>query len=92
MLGSLCPQHEFVYQTPSPLLYAPCYALCADPNVADLNRGKTRQSASGVGAHNLGQDEAYLTVREILFRARSSRQKRDYGASEAILACFDLHL
>ena len=65
------------------------YALCVDPNVADLNRGKTCQSASDVAAHRLGQDEAYLTVRDILFRARS--QMTYYGASEAILAGFDLH-
>ena len=37
-----------------------------DPNVASLCRGKTRQGASDVAAHSLGQVEAYLTVREML--------------------------
>ena len=36
------------------------------PNVADLHRGKTRQSAPGVAEHSLGQVVAYLTVCEIL--------------------------
>ena len=45
---------------------------------------KTRQSAPYVGARRLGQDEQYLTVREILFRAHSSRHGRDYHASVAI--------
>jgi hypothetical protein len=62
------------------------YALCADPNVAELNRGKTCQSASDVGAHRLGQDEAYLTVREILSEAST--------AADGVLWCersdFDL--
>ena len=40
-----------------------------NPNVADLLRGKTRQSAPDVAAHRLGQDEAYFTVREILAEA-----------------------
>jgi hypothetical protein len=31
--------------------------------------GKTRQSASDVVAHRLGQDEAYFTVREVLAAA-----------------------
>jgi len=39
------------------------------PNVADLHRGKTRQSAPDVAARRLGQDEAYLTVRDILSEA-----------------------
>jgi hypothetical protein len=37
-----------------------------------------------VGARSLGQDEQYLTVREILFRARS--QMVPYHASAAIFA------
>jgi hypothetical protein len=37
-----------------------------------------------VGAHRLGQDEQYLTVREILFRARS--QMARYHASAAIFS------
>ena len=37
-----------------------------NPNVAYSRRGKTRQSVSNVGARRLGQDEQYLTVREIL--------------------------
>jgi hypothetical protein len=36
------------------------------PNVAYPRRGKTRQSAPDVGERRLGQDEQYLTVREIL--------------------------
>jgi len=40
-----------------------------NPNVADLYRGKTRQSASDVAAHSLGQVEAYFTVREVLAEA-----------------------
>jgi hypothetical protein len=56
-----------------------------NPNVAYPRRGKTRQSAPNMGARRLGQDEQYLTVRDILFRARSSRQRRGYHASAAIL-------
>jgi hypothetical protein len=41
---------------------------------------------SDVAAHRLGQDEAYLTVREVLFRAHPSRQRRDYRASVAVFA------
>ena len=40
-----------------------------NPNVADLHRGKTRKSAPDDAARRLGQDEAYLTVREILSEA-----------------------
>ena len=40
-----------------------------NPNVAYPRRGKTRQSAPNVGARRLGQDEQYLTVREILSEA-----------------------
>ena len=36
------------------------------PNVADLHRGKTCQSASDVAEQSLGQVVAYLTVCEIL--------------------------
>jgi len=36
------------------------------PNVADLHRGKTLQSAPYVAEHSLGQVVAYLTVCEIL--------------------------
>jgi hypothetical protein len=51
----------------------------ADAQRRRLRRvGKTRQSAPNVGARRLGQDEQYLTVREILFRARS--QMARYGA------------
>jgi hypothetical protein len=39
---------------------------CDNPNVANLLRGKTRQSVPDVAARRLGQDEAYLTVRDIL--------------------------
>jgi len=40
-----------------------------DPNVANLLRGKTRQSVPDVAARRLGEDEAYLTVRDILSEA-----------------------
>jgi hypothetical protein len=40
-----------------------------NPNVSNLHRGKTRQSASDVASRSLGQVEAYLTVREILAEA-----------------------
>jgi hypothetical protein len=39
------------------------------PNVANLLRGKTRQSVPDVAARRLGEDEAYLTVRDILSEA-----------------------
>jgi len=52
------------------------------PNIAYPRRGKTLQSAPIVSARRLGQDEQYLTVREILFRARS--QMARYHASAAI--------
>jgi len=56
------------------------------PNVAYPRRGKTRQSAPNVGARRLGQDEQYLTVREILSeastlvppRAGLSRERSDF--------------
>ena len=53
-----------------------------NPNVAYPRREKTRQSAPNVGARRLGQDEQYLTVREILSRARS--QMARYHASATI--------
>ena len=57
----------------------------ADAQRRRLRRvGKTRQSAPNVCVRRLGQDEQYLTLREILFRARSSRYGRDYQASAAI--------
>ena len=38
-----------------------------NPNIAYLRQGKTRKSASAAGGlHRFGQDEAYLTVREVL--------------------------
>jgi hypothetical protein len=42
---------------------------CVNPNVANLLRGKTRQSVPDVAECRLGQDEAYLTVRDILAEA-----------------------
>ena len=53
-----------------------------NPNVAYPRRGKTRQSLPDVGARRLGQDEQYLTVREILFRVRSQMVR--YHASAVI--------
>jgi hypothetical protein len=64
------------------LLFTLCamrYALCVDPDVADLNLGKTCQSASDVAAHRLGQDEAYLTVRDSLSEAST--------VADAVLWC-----
>ena len=43
-----------------------------NPNVAYLYRGKTRKSATDVVAHRLGQVEAYLTVREVLYEASTA--------------------
>ena len=43
-----------------------------NPNVADPHRGKAYQSALDVAAHRRGQDEAYLTVREILPEASTA--------------------
>jgi hypothetical protein len=60
--------------------YARFYRI--DPHVANLHRGKTRQNVPDVAARRLGQDEAYLTVRDILFRARS--QMARYHASAAV--------
>ncbi len=39
------------------------------PNVANLLRGKTRQSVPDVAARRLGEDGAYLAVRDILSEA-----------------------
>jgi len=58
------------------------YLYQRNPNVAYPRRGKTRQSATDVGARRLGQDEQYLTVGEIKFRVRS--QMARYHASAAI--------
>jgi hypothetical protein len=55
-----------------------------NPNVAYPRRGKTRQSAPNVGARRLGQDEQYLTVREILSEPSTladgalSRERSDF--------------
>ena len=43
--------------------------FCFYPNVANLLRGKTRQSVPDVAARRLGEDEAYLTVRDMLSEA-----------------------
>jgi hypothetical protein len=59
-----------------------------NPNVANPLRGKTCQSTPDVDERRLGQDEQYLTVREILFRARW--QMVCYHASEAIFASLGL--
>ena len=54
------------------------------PNVANLLRGKTRQSAPDVSARRLGEDEAYLTVRDILSESSTvadcalSRERRGF--------------
>ena len=66
--------------------YAPpfCEECLLYPNVAYPHRGKTRQSASDVDARRLGQDEQYLTVREILAEASTfadgalSRERSDF--------------
>jgi hypothetical protein len=55
-----------------------------NPNVAYPRRGKTRQSLPDVGARRLGQDEQYLTVREILSESSTladgalSRERSDF--------------
>ena len=55
-----------------------------NPNVAYPRQGKTRQSAPNVGARRLGQDEQYLTVREILSEVSTlsdgplSRERSDF--------------
>ena len=43
-----------------------------NPNVADPHRGKAYQSALDVAAHRRGQDEAYLTVGEMLSGASTA--------------------
>jgi hypothetical protein len=58
------------------------------PDVAEPFRGKTRKSASDVAARRLGQVEAYLTVRQVLFRVQPSRHGRDYRASAKVFAGF----
>ena len=51
--------------------YAIGHTTCKkiNPTVANLLRGKTRQSVSDVAARRLGEDEAYLIVRDILSEA-----------------------
>jgi len=55
-----------------------------NPNVAYPRRGKTRQSVPNAGARRLGQDEQYLTVREILSEVNTladgalSRERSDF--------------
>ena len=54
-----------------------------NPNVPYLRQGKTRKSAADVVAHRLGQDKAYLSIREVLFLAQP--QMACYRASAAII-------
>lgn len=54
------------------------------PYVANLHRGRTRQSASDAASRSLGQVEPLVTTREILFRARV--QMACCGASLAVVA------
>ena len=61
------------------------YSAEANPNVANLHRGKTRQGASDVASRSLGQVEAYLTVRETWPR-RARAQMACAGVSLAVLA------
>ena len=66
------------------------------PNIAYPRRGKTRQSARDVGARRLGQDEQYLTVREILSEASTladgelSRERSDFYRFEYATLGFTL--
>ncbi|MFA9614624.1 MAG: hypothetical protein ACERK9_11830, partial [Deltaproteobacteria bacterium] len=60
-------------------------SMRVNPNVADLHRGKTRQSAPDVAARRLGQVEAYLTY-VIACPGRAQPQMVCYGASAAILS------
>ena len=61
-----------------------CILFSGYPNVVYPRRGKTRQSAPNVCARRLGQDEQYLTVREILSEASTltdgalSRERSDF--------------
>jgi hypothetical protein len=73
----------------------------ADAQRRRLRRvGKTRQSAPDVGARRLGQDEQYLTVREILSEARTlvppkaglSRERSDFYRFEYATLGFTLLL
>jgi hypothetical protein len=64
------------------------YYKIVNPNVAYLCRGKTRKSTADVATHRLKQVEAYLTVREVLFGARS--QMACYRASAAVFAGVDM--
>jgi len=54
------------------------------PNVANPRQGKTCKRAPDVAARRLGQDKAYLTVREILSLAQP--QMMSYRASAAVFA------
>ncbi len=57
-----------------------------NPTVADLQRGKTCQSALYVAEHSLGQIVAYLTVCEILAPMRAQAQMVCSGVSVAVFA------
>ena len=57
-----------------------------NPNVANLLRGKTRQSVPDVAARRLGEDEAYLTPYVISCPKRARSQMACSGASIALLA------
>ena len=56
-----------------------------NPNVANLLRGKTRQSVPDVAARRLGEDEAYLTPYVISCPRRARSQMALYHASAAVL-------
>jgi hypothetical protein len=56
-----------------------------NPNVANLLRGKTRQSVPDVAARRLGEDEAYLTPYVISCPRRARSQMARYHASAAVL-------
>ena len=74
-----------------------------NPNVVYPRRRKTRQSVPDVGARRLGQDEQYLSVREILSEASTladgalSRERSDFyrfgdatlGLYPTFIICFN---
>ena len=58
--------------------------FCFYPNVANLLRGKTRQSVPDVAARRFGEDEAYFTPYVISCPRRARSQIACYHASAAV--------
>ena len=74
---------------PSPLSVVahPGHERQVNPNVVDLHPEKMRQSSSHVAARRLGQDEAYLTVREILSEASTAADRALWQESSDSSRC-----